>query len=212
MQQGSVIQSSRKACPDVWQFRWSERDQNGHRVYRKRVIGTVEQFVDAAAARHAAFGLIAEANLRSSKNRIGAITIDQLCEHFEQSEMRLGASRWSIATQRTYRGYIRRWIRPRWGSHCLEEVKAVEVEAWLGGLNLARGSRVKIRNVLFVLFNHACRHELFDRSGRRRDYSRRPPTPRGRAVRHPAVHETDWKRRWVSSNETSPMRSNQFLG
>ena len=50
------------------------------------------------------------------------------------------------------------------------------------------------------------------RSGRRRDYSRRPPTPRGRAVRHPAVHETDWKRRCVSSNETSPMRSNQFLG
>jgi hypothetical protein len=28
-------------------------------------------------------------------------------------------------------------------------------------------------------------------SGRRRDYSRRPPTPHGRAVRHPAVHETD---------------------
>ena len=49
-------------------------------------------------------------------------------------------------------------------------------------------------------------------SGRRRDYSRRPPTPRGRAVRHPAVHETDWKRRWVSSNETNPMRSNQVLG
>jgi hypothetical protein len=49
-------------------------------------------------------------------------------------------------------------------------------------------------------------------SGRRRDYSRRPPTPHGRAVRHPAVHETDWKRQWVSINETSPMRSNQDLG
>ncbi len=164
MQQGSIIQSSRKASPDVWQLRWSEKDQNGHRVYRKRVIGTVDQFIDAAAARHAAFGLIAEANLRSGKNHIGTITIDQLSEHFEQSEMRLGKSLWSVATQKTYRGYIRRWIRPRWGSHCLDEIKAVEVEAWLGGLNLARGSRVKIRNVLCVLFNHACRHELFDRN------------------------------------------------
>jgi integrase len=40
----------------------------------------------------------------------------------------------------------------------------VEVEAWLQGLNLARGSRAKIRNVFSVLFNHACRHELFDRN------------------------------------------------
>jgi integrase len=95
---------------------------------------------------------------------VGAITIDQLCEHFQQSEMRSGISLWSIATQKTYRGYIRRWIRPRWGSHCLDEVKAVEVEAWLGGLNLARGSRAKIRNVLCALYNHACRHGLFDSS------------------------------------------------
>lgn len=49
-------------------------------------------------------------------------------------------------------------------------------------------------------------------SGRRRGCSRRPPTPLGRAVRHPAVHETDGKRRWVSNNETSPMRSNQDWG
>jgi integrase len=27
---------------------------------------------------------------------------------------------------------------------------------------MARSSRAKIRNVLSILFNHACRHELFD--------------------------------------------------
>ena len=78
--------------------------------------------------------------------------------------MRLGKRLWSVATQRTYRGYIRRWIRPRWGSRTLNEIKAVEVEAWLRGLNLAPGSRAKIRNVFSALFNHACRHELFDRN------------------------------------------------
>ena len=164
MQQGSVIQTSRRKGPNVWQFRWSERDLNGRRVYRKRVIGTVEQYTDAAAVRHAASALLSDVYLRSRQDRIGSITVDQLCEHFEQSEMRSAANLWSVATQRTYRGYIRRWIRPRWGSRSLDEIKAVEVEAWLHGINLARASRAKIRNVLCVLFNHACRHELFDRN------------------------------------------------
>ena len=114
MQQGSVIQTSRKEGPDVWQYRWSEKDLNGQRVYRKRVIGTLEQYTDAAAVRRAASGLLSDVNLRSRQDRNGSITIDQLCEHFEQREMRSGASLWSIATQKTYRGYIRRWIRPRW--------------------------------------------------------------------------------------------------
>lgn len=65
MQQGSVIQTSRKSGPDVWQFRWSEKDLNGQRIYRKRVIETVEQYADSAAVRHAASGLISEINLRS---------------------------------------------------------------------------------------------------------------------------------------------------
>jgi integrase len=39
----------------------------------------------------------------------------------------------------------------------------VEVEAWLQGLNLARGSSQDPKR-LFRAFNHACRHELFDRN------------------------------------------------
>lgn len=92
MQQRSVIQSSRKAGPDVWEFRWSEKDRSGRRTYRKRVIGTVEQYKNPAAVRHAASALISEVNMRSQKSRVGAITIDQLCEHFEQRELLPGAS------------------------------------------------------------------------------------------------------------------------
>jgi len=65
---------------------------------------------------------------------------------------------------KTYRGYIRKWIKPRWGSLCLDEIKAVEVEAWLRRLSLARSSLAKIRSILSILFNHACRYELFDRN------------------------------------------------
>jgi len=42
MQRGSLALVSRKEGPDVWQFRWSEKDLHGVRVQRKRVIGTVE--------------------------------------------------------------------------------------------------------------------------------------------------------------------------
>ena len=44
MQQGSVIMSERKHGPAVWQFRWSETGAQGQRLYRKRVVGTVEEY------------------------------------------------------------------------------------------------------------------------------------------------------------------------
>ena len=53
MQRGSLTLVSRKEGPDVWQFRWSEKDLHGARIQRKRVIGTVERYPDEAAARTA---------------------------------------------------------------------------------------------------------------------------------------------------------------
>lgn len=164
MQQGSIIQSGRKHGPDVWQFRWSEKDRNGGRIYRKRVIGTVQQYPDAQAARSATTAFLAQINAGSSENGASKITLEQICEHFEQRELRSGDSFRSFATVKTYRGYIRKWIKPRWGSLYLDEIKAVEVEAWLRRLSIARSSRAKIRSILSILFNHACRYELFDRN------------------------------------------------
>ena len=41
------------------------------------------------------------------------------------------------------------------------KIKPIEVETWLRQLPLARGSCAKIRNIMSVLFNHACRYELY---------------------------------------------------
>ena len=164
MQRGSIIQTNRKQGPNVWLFRWSEKNRNGRRVYRKRVIGTIEQYPDAGAARVATAALLAHLNGESGHDSGCKVTVEQTCEHFEQKELRSGDCFRSFATVKTYRGYIRKWIKPRWGSYYLDEVKAVDVEAWLRGLPMARSSRAKIRNVLSILFNHACRYELFDRN------------------------------------------------
>jgi hypothetical protein len=51
MQNGSLIRKSRSRGPDAWLFRWSEKDGDGNRIYRKRVIGTVEELPDDVSAR-----------------------------------------------------------------------------------------------------------------------------------------------------------------
>ena len=53
MQRGRLAIVSRKQDPDVWQFRWSEKDSHRVRVQRKRTIGTVERYQGEAAARTA---------------------------------------------------------------------------------------------------------------------------------------------------------------
>src|ERR1700693_1782347 len=71
MQHGSLALVSRKEGPAVWQFRWSEKDLHGARVQRKRVIGTVERYLDEAGARSAIAVQLAEIN--SDKVRMGAL-------------------------------------------------------------------------------------------------------------------------------------------
>jgi integrase len=69
----------------------------------------------------------------------------------------------SFVDRSSYLDYFKNQILPRWGKVCLDDVKAVEVERWLRGLDLANGTKAKIRNHLSALFSHAIRHELYSR-------------------------------------------------
>jgi len=114
MQHGSLALVSRKEGPAVWQFRWSEKDLHGARVQRKRVIGTVERYLDEAGARSAIAVLLAEIN--SDKVRMGnrSITVAQLCYHFEQRELARTNTWRSYSTKKTYQAYLTRWVLPHW--------------------------------------------------------------------------------------------------
>jgi hypothetical protein len=57
MQRGCMQRNSRKEGPDVWQFRWSETRLDGKRLYHKKIVGTVEQYLDA---RLSVVGLVSE--------------------------------------------------------------------------------------------------------------------------------------------------------
>jgi integrase len=85
MQRGSLIKKSRKRGPAVWLFRWSEKNPRGERVYRKRIIGTLEEYSDVDAARRAVTGLIAKVNSANPRKSLDSMTIAQLCNHFENA-------------------------------------------------------------------------------------------------------------------------------
>lgn len=127
------------------------------------MIGAVERYQDEGAARSAVTVLLQEIN--SHKLRMGScsITIAQLCDHFEQRELAKENAWPSYATKKTYQAYLTCWILPHW-QYELAEVRTIQVESWLRSLPLAKSSWAKIRNLMSVLFNHACRYELFDRN------------------------------------------------
>jgi integrase len=162
MQQGSLIRRHRKRGPDVWQFRWADRGPFGKRIYCRRVIGTVCQYPDADSARKSVAGLLTEINTNGVKRCAVPMTIAEVCDHFIQRELTNDNLWRSYSTKRSYKAYLKRWIVPHWGNVRLSEVRTMEVESWLRGLPLAKSSCAKIRNILSVLFNHACRHELFN--------------------------------------------------
>jgi len=179
MQQGSLIRSRRKRGPDVWQFRWADRGPYGKRIYRKRVIGTACQYPDADSARKAVTGLLRELNASAFHRCHLPMTIAEVCDHFIQRELTKDNNWRSHSTKKTYKAYLNRWVIPHWGSVRLSEVRTTEVESWLRSLPVAKSSCAKIRGILSVLFNHACRHELFDRNPIRlvRQGAKRRTTP-----------------------------------
>jgi integrase len=162
MQNGSVIRRNRKKHSDIWQFRWWETTSDGKRIYRRRQIGTVDQIPDLESARKAARLLVPDLNARVAKSNSVAMTIVQLCSHFEQCELSLANTWRSYSTKKIYKVYLKRWIIPRWGELLLSDIRTIEVESWLRTLSIARSTCAKIRNVMSVLFNHACRYEFFD--------------------------------------------------
>ena len=53
---------------------------------------------------------------------------------------------------------------PKWDRHSPSDVRTVAVEAWLGTLVLAPGTRAELRNLMHAPYNHAMRWEFFDRN------------------------------------------------
>jgi integrase len=131
MQHGCMERLNRKRGPEVWQFRWSVTGPDGKRFYHKKIVGTVERYRDENAARRSAVGLVLEINTEARSRNSGAMTVAQLCDHFEQRELARANTWRSHATKIVYKAYLSRWIRPHWQKYDLAEVRTIQVESWL---------------------------------------------------------------------------------
>ncbi len=86
---------------------------------------------------------------------VGAL-VDRYVEH-ELPERR-------HSTQQSHSSALNRWIRPYWGDYLLEQVKPVAVEEWLRSLALAPKTKVNLRSLFHLIYEHARRWELTDRN------------------------------------------------
>jgi integrase len=132
-----------------WVFRWRDGQVN-----RKQQIGTVEQFPTKSAARRGCEQLRADINREIRSPR----TFAELVAHYTSNEL----PNKTPYTAEVYAGYLKTWITPKWGMLLLSDIHTVAVEAWLGTLPLAPGTRAKLRNLMHAIFNHAIRWEFFN--------------------------------------------------
>jgi integrase len=160
-QEGSVERVKRANGPDVWVYRWRELQSDGRRVQRKKVIGDISRYPTKRDAKKAVDHLRLEINAR--EERLGKMTVGEAWGHFQAHELRDPAVGRSATTINCYLDFFKSQILPTWKEVLIDSVKAVAVEKWLRNLDLAPGTKSKIRNLLHVLFNHLIRHELYTR-------------------------------------------------
>jgi integrase len=163
MQNGSLMRSTRLGG-DVWEYRWREPGAEGRRKHRRMIVGSVAEFPDATSALGAIAALRQEINTHDRRQHTRPITVGMLVDHYRERELEPDDIWKTYSTKVTYLGYLRKWIVPHWETYILPRVRAGEVELWLRHLPLARSSCAKIRNLMSVLFNHAIRHDLYDRN------------------------------------------------
>ena len=87
MQKGSLIQSSRRRGPDVWEYRWRESCPGDKRKHRRIVIGSLDTFRDKAAALKATAALRREIKVNDARLRAKPLTLAELINHYRQREL-----------------------------------------------------------------------------------------------------------------------------
>ena len=162
-QQGSLKLAERKRGRKTWEYRWYETGANGKRNRRCLVVGTLQDYPSETLALKALDALRKDINVEHPRSTRQNTTVGALIEHYEEKEMGEHSTK-TFATCVTYKGYFRKWIKPRWGDYAITNVKAVVVEEWLRSLPLANGSKAKIRNIMHALFRHAIRWDWIEQN------------------------------------------------
>lgn len=159
-QYGSLKVKNRKKGEEVWEFRYYEPDEHGHRQRRATTIGTREEYPSESAARKspAVQAILLRLNAEQPAS-VGPRCFGGVIARYEQEEM---PERYS--TRSGYLSSINNHIRPRWADTPIRAIRPMAVEDWLKGLPLAPKTKSHIRSLMHTIFQCAERWELIDRN------------------------------------------------
>ena len=175
-QNGTLERMARKGGPDVWTYRWVERDAGRRRRVR---LGTVKELRTMQAVKQAADGHRLTANRECDV--VPQILMSAVLDRYERefvtpcANAPLGAvdeGRISTLTAKAYRSYLRRWIRPRWGKYVIGELAKPQLrsamEAWLAELiesgKLAPKTVRSIGSMMRLTFRQAVKWGYLDQN------------------------------------------------
>ena len=105
-QRGSLSLLKRKSQPDVWVFRYYA-EEAGHRVYKKKIVGTVIKFPKRKDAERAVSPVRVDVNEGAA---FAPMNLEQLAAHYESVELPLKAH----STQEGYKNYLALHVIPKW--------------------------------------------------------------------------------------------------
>lgn len=164
IQKGGVNLDVSSSGKEIWVFRWRESRPDGRRVQRKKLIGTLEEYLTKKAAENAARAFRLNLADRGSAALV-RITMKELVGHFsEHEQVDKGEEGRAYSTRDRCESVLNRWILPRWGKTAIDQIRTVAVEDWLRSIPRAKGTKSKIRNSMGALYNHAIRWEFTERN------------------------------------------------
>ena len=136
------------------------------------MIGTLLDYRTKAAAEKAAEALRININTTTPRLSVMGMTFADLAKHYITRELDVdqqnARSPKAHSTIDANRRYLNLWIVPRWGKALISEMEPIAIEDWLAELGcgpekLANGTRLKIRNIMSVVFRHGIRHGFLPR-------------------------------------------------
>ena len=155
-QRGSLSLQKLKSKPATWVFRYYA-EEDGQRVYKKKIVGTVVELPKRKDAEKAVLQLRIDVNEGTA---FSPMNVEQLVAHYKSNELPDKA----YSTRENYKAVLGTHIVPHWGKQVLSAIKGITVEDWLKRLTRLDGKpaspalKTKIRNVMSALFAHAMRN------------------------------------------------------
>ncbi len=156
-QRGWLTKQKRKKDGRVWIFHWYRvRPSDGKHVENTVVVGRVASFPKESNAWEEVERRSLNHNINEPDFQTGRVTFGELARSYEQHAV----PKLAVTTQYTFRHIIDDYLIPRWGKQPALNIRALDIETWLGSLPLANPTKDKLRRTMFRIYFKARKHGL----------------------------------------------------